>query len=138
MPTNPYIAGAAAGKTAYVLGVARETARAGRFSRRVVVDALPLRHYASLTDRPGFIRILKQLIEELKAGMIAPEDFSCAVAGPGGEPRLEELAHIVYLWVISATSVPFSGYLNAYTSATISGQAAVKLFHLLLVYNSQG
>ena len=61
---------------------------------RATVDELPLEHYMPLTNRPGFIQVLQQLIGELKAGMIFPELFSDAVAAIGGEPRLDELAKI--------------------------------------------
>ena len=61
---------------------------------RSVVAELELDHYAPLTDRPGFIQILEQLIGELKAARIHPDDFAQAVAGMGGEPRLGELAQI--------------------------------------------
>jgi hypothetical protein len=37
MPTHLYVAEAAAGKTTHVLALAREKARAGRFTPRVVV-----------------------------------------------------------------------------------------------------
>jgi hypothetical protein len=61
---------------------------------RAVVDGLPLTHYAPLTDRPGFIQVLKGLIGELKAARAWPEAFTEAVAALGDEPRLRELAHI--------------------------------------------
>jgi ATP-dependent helicase/DNAse subunit B len=61
---------------------------------RLVVDTLPLDHYASLAARPGFIQILERLIGELKAARIHPDDFAGAVDGVGGGPRLRELAEI--------------------------------------------
>lgn len=61
---------------------------------RAVVDVLPLRHYAPLTDRPGFVGALQGVIRELKAGMIPPRRFAQAVADLGDEPRLRELAAI--------------------------------------------
>jgi len=60
-----------------------------------VVDDLPLTHYAPLTDRPGFIQVLKALIAELKAARVWPDTFTQAVATLGDEPRLRELA-LVY------------------------------------------
>ena len=62
---------------------------------RAVVDDLPLTHYAPLTDRPGFIQVLEDLIGELKAARIWPDAFTQAVVALGGEPRLRELA-LVY------------------------------------------
>ncbi len=58
---------------------------------RALVDGLPLVHYAPLKARPGFIQALQNLIGELKAARIAPDEFARAV----GEPlRLAELAQI--------------------------------------------
>lgn len=62
---------------------------------RAVVDDLPLTHYASLTDRPGFVQVLEGLIGELKAARVWPDTFVQAVAALGDEPRLRELA-LVY------------------------------------------
>lgn len=59
------------------------------------MDDLPLIHYAPLTDRPGFIQVLEDLIAELKAARIWPDMFAQAVAALGDEPRLRELA-LVY------------------------------------------
>ncbi|MGA9348019.1 MAG: PD-(D/E)XK nuclease family protein [Anaerolineae bacterium] len=59
---------------------------------RSVVDDLPLIHYASLTERPGFIQVLEDLIGELKTARIWPDTFTQAVAALGDEPRLRELA----------------------------------------------
>ena len=61
---------------------------------RSVVDDLPLIHYAPLTDRPGFIQVLEDLIGELKAARIWPDTFTQGVAALGDEPRLRELALI--------------------------------------------
>jgi ATP-dependent helicase/nuclease subunit B len=61
---------------------------------RAVVDSLPLKHYAPLTDRPGFIQVLQRLIGELKAARVQPDDFARAVRALGDEPRLAELAQI--------------------------------------------
>ena len=61
---------------------------------RAVVDELSLSHYAPLTGRPGFIRILGDLIGELKAARIWPDAFAQAVVARGDEPRLSELALI--------------------------------------------
>ncbi len=62
---------------------------------RAVVDDLPLTYYAPLTERPGFIQVLEDLIGELKAARIWPNTFTQAVAALGNEPRLRELA-LVY------------------------------------------
>lgn len=154
MPAQPhlYLAPAAAGKTAYALTLARETARhlaaearvcvatrlqvrAGQrrlaqaggaigvrvftfddlvaeclnaageaYTRlsepvqyrllRASVDQLPLNHYQSLTDKPGFIQVLQDLIRELKVSKIDPQHFRQAVVALGDEPRLRELADI--------------------------------------------
>ena len=61
---------------------------------RAVVDELPLTHYAPLTDRPGFIQVLKELIGELKAARVWPETFTQATAALSEELRLRELAHV--------------------------------------------
>jgi len=61
---------------------------------RAIVDSLRLAYYAPLTDRPGFIHSLQQLIAELKAARIWPDTLSSAVATLGNEPRLRELARI--------------------------------------------
>ncbi|MGC1377034.1 MAG: PD-(D/E)XK nuclease family protein [Anaerolineales bacterium] len=64
---------------------------------RDIVDDLceqgKIRHYAALRDKPGFIALLRNAIEELKRARIFPEDFSVAVTGL--EPRLQEIA-LVY------------------------------------------
>lgn len=61
---------------------------------RAIVDELTLSHYASLTERPGFVQVLGELIAELKAGRIWPDEFAAAVHELGGEPRLAELAQV--------------------------------------------
>lgn len=61
---------------------------------RSVVDGLSLEYYAPLAARPGFIQVLERLVGELKAARIHPDELAHAVDGPGGEPRLRELAQI--------------------------------------------
>jgi ATP-dependent helicase/DNAse subunit B len=61
---------------------------------RSVIDGLPLRRYAALTRRPGFILALQDLIAELKAALVEPAALRQAVAGMGAPPRLAELAEI--------------------------------------------
>lgn len=61
---------------------------------RSVVRELPLVHYAPLTARPGFVQVLKDLMDKLKAARIDPAFFATAVAVHGGELRLQELAEI--------------------------------------------
>jgi hypothetical protein len=48
---------------------------------RAVVDALPLRHYAPLVGRPGFIQVAQELVGELKAARIWPADATVAAMG---------------------------------------------------------
>lgn len=50
-----------------------------------------IRHYAALREKPGFIALLRNVIEELKRARIFPEDFSAAVT----DMRLQEIA-LVY------------------------------------------
>ncbi len=52
-----------------------------------------LRYYAPLRDKPGFVALLRNTIEELKRARIFPDQFSAAVKGLGA--RLEEIA-LVY------------------------------------------
>ncbi len=63
---------------------------------RTIVDQLceegRLRHYAPLRDKPGFIRLLRALVQELKRARVHRDDFVAAVAD--GEERLTELAAI--------------------------------------------
>lgn len=61
---------------------------------RAVVDSLGLVYYQPLADRPGFIQVLQQLLGELKAARIWPDEFAHAVAALGDEPRLRELGQI--------------------------------------------
>ena len=64
---------------------------------RVIVDDLcergAIQHYAALRSRPGFIALLRNIIEELKRARIFPDDFSAAVKGL--DTRLQEIA-LVY------------------------------------------
>ncbi|HOG45906.1 MAG TPA: PD-(D/E)XK nuclease family protein [Anaerolineae bacterium] len=61
---------------------------------RAVVDEAAaegrLQHYAPLRDKPGFVRALHHLIEELKQARVQPAQLEVALHGEG--PRLEELA----------------------------------------------
>ncbi|NCP88072.1 MAG: hypothetical protein CO094_12375 [Anaerolineae bacterium CG_4_9_14_3_um_filter_57_17] len=50
-------------------------------------------HFAALRDKPGFIALLRNTIEELKRARITPDLFSASVKGLGA--RLEEIA-LVY------------------------------------------
>jgi ATP-dependent helicase/nuclease subunit B len=52
-----------------------------------------IHHFAALRDKPGFIALLRNTIEELKRGRITPDVFSVSVKGMGA--RLEEIA-LVY------------------------------------------
>jgi hypothetical protein len=61
---------------------------------RDVVGKLPLVHYQALIDRPGFSQVLQQLIGELKAARVLPEDFSDAVAELDADGRLCEIASV--------------------------------------------
>ena len=61
---------------------------------RAVVEGLGLKHYASLTNRPGFAEVLQRLIGELKAARIYPEEFTRVVLAMGNQARLAELAQI--------------------------------------------
>jgi ATP-dependent helicase/nuclease subunit B len=64
---------------------------------RSIVDDLcergKMTHFAALRNKPGFIAILRNAIEELKRARIFPDDFSDSVQGLGA--RLEEIA-LVY------------------------------------------
>jgi len=57
---------------------------------RAVVDELDLRYYAALKNRPGFIQVLRRLIDEFKAAQISPDTLAAAAT----QPRLRELAQI--------------------------------------------
>ena len=63
---------------------------------RTIVDRLceegRLRHYALLRDKPGFVRLLRILVRELKRARVHRDDFAAAIAD--GEERLTELAAI--------------------------------------------
>jgi ATP-dependent helicase/DNAse subunit B len=63
---------------------------------RTIVDRLceegRLHHYAPLRDKPGFLRLLRALIRELKRARVRRDDFATAVADR--EERLTELATI--------------------------------------------
>ena len=61
---------------------------------RTIVDTLPLRHFNSIRARPGFIRVIQELVAELKAARIRPELFVSAVQVLGDEPRLRDIAEI--------------------------------------------
>jgi ATP-dependent helicase/nuclease subunit B len=65
---------------------------------RFILDDLSPAYYAPLTTRPGFIRILQEMIAELKAARVWPGDFARAVAAMGDEPRLSELAQVYGLY----------------------------------------
>ncbi|MFZ6026845.1 MAG: PD-(D/E)XK nuclease family protein [Chloroflexota bacterium] len=63
---------------------------------RTIVDDLcrqgGIRHYAALRDKPGFIAVLRNTIEELKRARILPEDFARAASDL--ELRLQEIARV--------------------------------------------
>jgi ATP-dependent helicase/DNAse subunit B len=63
---------------------------------RAIVDRLceegRLRHYAPLRDKPGFLRLLRDLVRELKRARVHRDEFAAAVAE--GEERLTELVAI--------------------------------------------
>ena len=63
---------------------------------RSIVDDLcesgAMTHFAALRDKPGFIALLRNSIEELKRARIFPDDFSASVKGLGA--RLEEIARV--------------------------------------------
>jgi ATP-dependent helicase/nuclease subunit B len=66
-----------------------------RLLRQIVdqlCDANRLPYFAALRDKPGFIAVLRDTLEELKRARIFPNIFLSAVLGLG--PRLEELATI--------------------------------------------
>ena len=58
---------------------------------RAIVDGLPLRHYASLRDSPGFVQALQRLFGELQVSGIEPAAFDRAVAASGADARLADL-----------------------------------------------
>jgi len=53
---------------------------------RALTGTVPLTHYAPLQDAPGFVQVLLDLIRELKAGGVFPEDLAEAVAQMGDAP----------------------------------------------------
>lgn len=63
---------------------------------RFIVDDLcacgAMTHYAALRDKPGFISLLRDTIEELKRARITPDLFASSVMGLGA--RLEEIGLI--------------------------------------------
>jgi ATP-dependent helicase/nuclease subunit B len=61
---------------------------------RAILERVPLVHYRSLLDKPGFPVLLHDLLAELKAAGISPAAFATAVTALGDEPRLRELALI--------------------------------------------
>jgi len=64
---------------------------------RSIVDDLcergAMTHFAALRDKPGFVALLRNTIEELKRARITPDLFTASVKGMGA--RLEEIA-LVY------------------------------------------
>jgi len=75
-----------------------------------------LRHYAPLRDKPGFVRALRTLIQELKRARVHRDDFVAAVADQ--PPRLAELATIYAAyqdWLVSSgwTDAEGQGWLAA-------------------------
>ncbi|MCL6431714.1 MAG: PD-(D/E)XK nuclease family protein, partial [Anaerolineae bacterium] len=75
---------------------------------RAVIDKAArsgeLSHYASLADKPGFVAVLRELIQELKQALVEPSVLAEAVRGAG--PRLEELAglYVAYQRQLSSQS----------------------------------
>jgi len=79
----------------------------------LILRDIPLQHYAPLRAKPGFVRILQNLVEELKAARITPDALAQAVSS---EPRLSELAAIyaayqAKLAEVSAADRPGLGWL---------------------------
>jgi len=75
-----------------------------------------LRHYAPLRDKPGFVRALRTLIQELKRARVHRDDFVAAVADQ--PPRLAELATIYAAyqdWLVTSgwTDAEGQGWLTA-------------------------
>ncbi|MGC9467250.1 MAG: PD-(D/E)XK nuclease family protein [Anaerolineae bacterium] len=62
-----------------------------RLVRQIIGEA-ELDHYAALRTKPGFSQVVLDLIRELKAGGVDPEDFARSVDEMGSGPRLTELA----------------------------------------------
>lgn len=61
---------------------------------RLALRELPLDYYAPLTAYPGFVQAVRDLIRELKAALVRPQEFASAVSAIGDPPRLKELARI--------------------------------------------
>ncbi len=87
---------------------------------RAIVDRLcdedRLHHYAPLRDKPGFIRALRTLIQELKRARVHRDDFTAAVADQ--PPRLAELAAVYAAyqdWLVTSgwTDAEGQGWLAA-------------------------
>ncbi len=87
---------------------------------RIIVDRFCdegyLRHYAPLRDKPGFIRALRVLIQELKRARAHRDAFTAAVADQ--PPRLSELAAVYAAyqgWLVTSgwTDAEGQGWLAA-------------------------
>ena len=87
---------------------------------RAIVDQLcdegRLCHYAPLRDKPGFIRALRTLIQELKRARVHRDDFAAAVADQ--PPRLAELSAVYAAyqdWLVTSgwTDAEGQGWLAA-------------------------
>ncbi|MCK4315084.1 MAG: hypothetical protein KAX24_04870, partial [Anaerolineae bacterium] len=87
---------------------------------RAIVDRLcdegRLQHYAPLRDKPGFIRGLRTLIQELKRARVHRDSFTAAVADQ--PPRLAELAAVYAAyqdWLVTSgwTDAEGQGWLAA-------------------------
>ncbi len=78
-----------------------------------IINQVPLVHYASLKNKPGFIQIVLSFIEELKGARIFPQDFLTAVADLGFGPRLQELGLIYNV---------YQQYLNDHDWADYAGK----------------
>ncbi len=61
---------------------------------KAVIEQLPLKQYAPLKAKPGFIQVAQQTIAELKSALIFPLEFRQAIVNLGNELRLRELADI--------------------------------------------
>jgi ATP-dependent helicase/DNAse subunit B len=64
-----------------------------RLLRLLIADA-SLSHYKPLQAAPGFVRVVLELIRELKAGSVFPDKLLDAIDGMGGTPRLRELGEL--------------------------------------------
>jgi ATP-dependent helicase/nuclease subunit B len=87
---------------------------------RHIVDRLcddgALIHYAPLRDKPGFVRVLREMFEELKRARVHRDPFISAVAA--AEPRLTELAALYAAyqdWLVASdwTDAEGQGWLAA-------------------------